>query len=225
MDRSEVARQKAEELHVALANTGVCPTQPVAFARAEAKRRNIEVEKLPQGDVRLHGGRALYDPGASLILHEDAGDDFVHAFLIAHEIGHVECGGGHEYSVTANADPLRTAEAAPVGVDRVVDYSRRQRQEVQMDLFARELLLPRSLMRRLHVEEGLTASAIAARYKRRMPWLLSNFLMPCYSRQLHFRKRILLHQRSCTPINSQPSLIVENHFCSKLGLVLAKRKR
>ncbi|MHB0958780.1 MAG: UvrD-helicase domain-containing protein [Pirellulaceae bacterium] len=165
MDRSEVARQKAEELHVALANTGVCPTQPVAFARAEAKRRNIEVEKLPQGDVRLHGGRALYDPGAFLILHEDAGDDFVHAFLIAHEIGHVECGGGHEYSVTANADPLRTAEAAPVGVDRVVDYSRRQRQEVQMDLFARELLLPRSLMRRLHVEEGLTASAIAARYK------------------------------------------------------------
>lgn len=165
MDRIEVARQKAEELHVALANTGVCPTQPVAFAMAEAKRRNIEVEKLPQGDVRLHGGRALYDPDAFLILHEDAGDDFVHAFLIAHEIGHVECGGGHEYSVTANADLLRTAEAAPVGVDRVVDYSRRQRQEVQMDLFAREFLLPRSVMRRLHVEEGLTASAIADRYK------------------------------------------------------------
>jgi len=165
MDRIEVSRQKAEELHKALADSGVCPTQPLAFVLAEAGRRNIEVEKVPQRDVRLHGARALYDPDAWLILHEDVGDEFVHAFLIAHEIGHVECGGEHEYSVTANADPLRAAEAARVGVDRVVDYSRRERQEVQMDLFAREFLLPRSWMRRLHLEEQLSASAISARCK------------------------------------------------------------
>lgn len=165
MDRNEVSRQKAEELHQALVDSGVCPTQPLAFASAEAGRRNIEVAKVPQGDVRLHGARALYDPDALLILHEDVGDEFIHAFLIAHEIGHVECGGGNEFSVTENADPLRTAEAAPVGVDRVVDYSRRARQEVQMDLFAREFLLPRSWMRRLHLEEQLSASAISARCK------------------------------------------------------------
>lgn len=165
MDRIEVSRQKAEELHKALADSGVCPSQPLTFALAEAGRRNIDVEKVPQGDVRLHGARALYDPDAWLILHEDVGDEFVHAFLIAHEIGHVECGGEHEYSVTANADPFRAAEAAPVGVDRVVDYSRRERQEVQMDLFAREFLLPRGWMRRLHLEERLSASAISARCK------------------------------------------------------------
>lgn len=141
MDTIEVSRQRAEQLHNALATSGVCPTQPHVFALAEARRRNIEVERVPKGDVRLHGARALYDPDALLILHEDVGDDFVHAFLIAHEIGHVECGGEDEYSTTENADPLRTAEAAPVGVDRVVDYSRRERQEVQMDLFAREFLL------------------------------------------------------------------------------------
>ncbi len=165
MDRNEVSRQKAEELHKTLAASGVCPTQPLAFALAEAGRRNIEVAKVPQGDVRLHGARALYDPDALLILHEDVGDEFIHAFLIAHEIGHVECGGGHEYCVTENADPLRTAEAAQVGVDRVVDYSRRARQEVQMDLFAREFLLPRSWMRRLHLEEQLSAAAISTRCK------------------------------------------------------------
>ena len=45
-------------------------------------------------------------------------------------------------SEVTEIDPARPAEAAPVGLDRVVDYGRRQRREVQMDLFAREFLLP-----------------------------------------------------------------------------------
>ena len=45
----------------------------------------------------------------------------------------------------------------------MVDYGRRQRREVQIDLFAREFLLPRPVVRKLHIEEGLTASAIAQR--------------------------------------------------------------
>jgi superfamily I DNA/RNA helicase len=62
-----------------------------------------------------------------------------------------------------NIDPARPAEAAPVGLDRVADYGRRQRREVQMDLFAREFLLPRAIARWLHLERNLTATAIAAR--------------------------------------------------------------
>jgi Zn-dependent peptidase ImmA (M78 family) len=139
--------------------------EPYAFACAEAKRRNLAVEKVPQGDIRLHGGRALYDPDALLILHEDAGEDFANSFLVAHEVGHVEFGGQEEFSSTTSADPLRSSEVAPVGVDRVVDYSRRGRREVQMDLFAREFLLPRSWMRRLHLDDKATASEIAARCK------------------------------------------------------------
>ena len=56
------ARQKAEELHVALANTEVRPTQPVAFARAEAhaehRSRKATAGRCP------HGGCGLHDPGA-----------------------------------------------------------------------------------------------------------------------------------------------------------------
>jgi hypothetical protein len=48
-------------------------------------------------------------------------------------------------------------------MDRVVDYGRRQRREVQLDLFARELLLPRTVARVLHLDQGLPASAIAAK--------------------------------------------------------------
>ncbi len=88
----EVARQRAAELHEAATTHGYDPARPYSFALAEATRRDIEVEKIPRSDVRLRGGRAVYDPDALLILHEDAGDEFTNAFLVAHEIGHVELG-------------------------------------------------------------------------------------------------------------------------------------
>ena len=165
MDAIEVSRQVAERLHLEAVRRGQDPWRPYEFVLAEAGRRDLAVEKVPTGDVRLHGGRALYDPDALLILHEDTGDDFAHAFLVAHEIGHVEFGGHAEATVTTTADPTRPAEAAPVGIDRVVDYGRRERREVQMDLFAREFLLPRPIARHLHLTDGMTATQIAERLR------------------------------------------------------------
>lgn len=161
MDTIEVSRQRAEQLHYAAASCGHDPCQPYLFACAEARRRNLAVECIPKNDVRLHGGRALYDPDALLILHEDSGDAFTNAFFVAHEIGHVEFGGADEFISTSETDPLRSAEVASVGVDRVVDYNRKQRREIQMDLFAREFLLPRSWMRKLHLDGRQTATSIA----------------------------------------------------------------
>ena len=163
MDTVEVTRQTAERLHSDAVERGLDPWRPYEFACAEARRRKITVEKLAKGDVRLGNARASYDPGALTILHEDAGDDFINAFLVAHEIGHVEFGGAAEANTSSELDPSRPAEAAPVGVDRVIDYGRRERREVQMDLFGREFLLPRSAARRLHVTDGMTASGIATR--------------------------------------------------------------
>lgn len=162
MNSLEVSRQRAERLHADAVATGCDPKRPYEFARAEAARRQIEVGRVPKGDVRLHGGRAVYDPDALLILHEDSGDQFTDAFLVAHEVGHVELGGHAEPSTTMDVDFLRPSEVVPLGVDRVVDYSRRQRREVQMDLFAREFLLPRSWVRSLHLDRGASASDIAA---------------------------------------------------------------
>jgi superfamily I DNA/RNA helicase/Zn-dependent peptidase ImmA (M78 family) len=161
MNSLEVSRLRAAELHAEAVASGHDPKASYALALAEAGKRDIEVAKVPKGNNRLYGGRAVYNPRTLLILHEDTGDEFTNAFLVAHEIGHVELGGVAELSISRNVDPLRPSEAAPVGVDRVADYSRRQRREVQMDLFARELLLPRSWLRRLHVEERLTAADIA----------------------------------------------------------------
>jgi superfamily I DNA/RNA helicase len=165
MDSIEVSRQRAERLHADAIAAGDDPWNSYAFACAEAKRRDLVVEKVPPGDVRLFGGRALYDPDALLILHEETGDNFTNAFLVAHEVGHVDCEGLAEPFLSIAIDPLRSSETIPLGVDRVVDYSRRERREVQMDLFAREFLMPRSWLRTLHIDEQSSATAIAEKLR------------------------------------------------------------
>jgi superfamily I DNA/RNA helicase/Zn-dependent peptidase ImmA (M78 family) len=163
MDAIELARQVAERLHTQAVANGHDPWEPFAFARAEAERRGLDVEVAARGAAVLDGGRAVYIARDSLILHEDAGTPFERAFLIAHEIGHAELGDAADSTAAREIDPARPVEASPVGLDRVVDYGRKQRREVQMDLFAREFLLPRSVVRRLHLEEELSATVIAER--------------------------------------------------------------
>ena len=163
MDAIELARQRASELHDALVHLGEDPTKPYELVRREAGRRDIEVRAYRPGDSMLAGGRALYDADARTIRHEETGDAFLNAFLVAHEIGHAESGGEIKRSPTREVDWNRSADPAATGADRVIDYSRNARQEVQMDLFARELLFPRPLARRWHLDEGLSASQIADR--------------------------------------------------------------
>ena len=163
MDGVELARQIAAGLHAELVASGADPWSPYVFAVAEAQRRGIDVEPTSAGAAVLNGGRATYVAADKLIVHEGSGSPFDQAFLVAHEIGHVELGDDPEAGGVPLIDPGRPAESSPIGMDRVVDYGRRQRREVQMDLFARELLLPRAVARKLHIDDGLTASAIAAR--------------------------------------------------------------
>jgi superfamily I DNA/RNA helicase len=163
MDSIEIARQIASDLHTQAVAKGEDPLHPYAFVVAEATRREIDVEKIAPSAAMLNGGRATFIPKDALILHENIGTPFEQAFLIAHEIGHADLGDDPAEPVL-NIDPARSSEPSPVGIDRVVDYSPRQRREVQMDLFAREFLLPRPVVRKLHVEEGLTVSQIAERF-------------------------------------------------------------
>ncbi|CAN5366901.1 UvrD-helicase domain-containing protein [soil metagenome] len=162
MDAAELGRRRAADLHEQAASIGHDPRQPYAFVLAEAKRRGLDVEKANPGSGILDGGRATYVPADGLIIHENIGSDFDQAFLVAHELGHVELGDASGPVTVTEVDPVRPSEPSPVGFDRVVDYGRHQRREVQMDLFAREFLLPRALVRRLHIDSGLSASQIAA---------------------------------------------------------------
>lgn len=164
MDALELARQHAKRLHDEAVERGSDPWIPYQFAVGIAEELGITVEPCGPGAAILDGAHATFDSEIPLIVHENVGTPFEQAFLVAHEIGHAELGDGEEDDgAVTQIDPARTSEASPVGMDRVVDYSRRQRREVQMDLFARELLLPRPLVVDLHVVQGLTCSEIAGR--------------------------------------------------------------
>ena len=163
MDAVELARQFAARLHFEAVARGHDPWQPYAFAIEEARRRELDVEATARGAAMLNNGRATFIAADRLILHENVGTPFEQAFLVVHEVAHVELGDDPDGEPAGEIDPARAAEPSPTGIDRVVDYDRRQRREVQMDLFAREFLLPRPVVRKLHLEDGLSASAIAER--------------------------------------------------------------
>ncbi len=165
MDSVELARQIAAQLHRQAVSSGADPAKPYDFAIAEASRRDLDVEMAAPGAAILNGGRAIFSSLDRLIIHESVGTEFDKAFLVAHEIGHAELGDDPQGEPVREIDPARSAEPSPVGMDRVVDYGRRQRREIQMDIFAREFLLPREVLRFLHLEGRYTASQIAERFK------------------------------------------------------------
>lgn len=166
MDVVELARQEAASLHRSALEKGFDPTKPYEFVRKIASElRDLDVEDASPGASILNGSRATLSPKDHLVIHERCATEFEQAFLVAHELGHELLGDSPTEADGATFDPMRPAEASPVGEERVVDYGRRQRREVQMDLFARELLLPREVMRRLHVHEEQSASEIATRFK------------------------------------------------------------
>lgn len=160
MDAVEIARHRAAALHEMVVSDGTDPWDPHAIATAVALARGLDVEPIEPGSPLLAGGRAQFDPKNRAIRHEDVGTDFDKAFLIGHELGHATLGDDRAEHIARDVDPTRSSEAAPVGEDRVVDYSRWQRREIQMDLFGRELLLPRKRAKALHLG-GMTASEIA----------------------------------------------------------------
>jgi superfamily I DNA/RNA helicase len=163
VDAVELGRQRAAALHWEAVEAGNDPWRPYKFAVAEAVRRGLDVEPTSPGAALLDGGRATLIAKDALILHENNGSLFEQAFLVVHEVAHAELGDAPDDEGSPEIDPARPADPSPSGIDRVVDYGRRERREVQMDLFAREFLLPRPVVRKLHVDDGMTASEIATK--------------------------------------------------------------
>jgi Zn-dependent peptidase ImmA (M78 family) len=163
MDATEATRREAERIHLAAVAVGDDPWNLLEFVISEAVRQELDVYALPRGDSALKSGRAVYDSQIGCILYEDSGSSFDRAFLIAHELGHVVLEGGFQDVITADVQQDRSVEEAPIGIEKVLDYGAKERREVRMDLFARELLLPRSVARHLHIDDNWTSNDIANR--------------------------------------------------------------
>jgi hypothetical protein len=163
LEAFELIRKSAGQLHDDLVRAGADPFQPLALVQAAIASLDLDFVFLPPGDPALKGGKALLDEQTGTIRCEDAGSPVDRALLIAHEIGHVRIHAGSSACTAEDIDPSRSAEAAPVGLQRVEDYGVRERRELQANVFARELVFPRTLARRLHHDEALSASDIAKR--------------------------------------------------------------
>jgi DNA helicase-2/ATP-dependent DNA helicase PcrA len=165
MDPFEPIRSRAAALHRELVLAGGDPFDPLSLAQAAAGRRGIEVVWLPRGDPALKGAQALYDEQCGTICCEAEPDPATRALLVAHEVGHSELHAGSMSCVESDVDPSRSTEPAPVGLQRVEDYGARERRELQANVYARELLLPRAFARDRYLIDDLTSAAISDRTK------------------------------------------------------------
>lgn len=177
MDAFEAIRIQAADLHGKVAVAASELMSPLALVNAAVKLLDLEpVAWLPVGDPALKGARAVFDEQSGAIFAEDKGDEATRALLIAHEIGHVCIHGGTVCCTEHDVDPTRSTEAAPVGLQRVEDYGAHERRELQANVFARELLLPRTLARRLFVDDCNTAATISALLKLPIPLVRQQIL-------------------------------------------------
>lgn len=164
MDAFDPIRRAADELHRKTIEIGGDPMDPLAFVTAAVEQLpdlELELVWLDPGNPGLKGARARFDDQAGIICCENVGDPASRALLVAHELGHAKLHAGSLNCGPGDIDASQPTETAAVGLQRVESYSAHERQELQANVFAREFVLPRSLARKLYLNDNLSASAIA----------------------------------------------------------------
>jgi len=136
-------------------------TPCAAVVEALLERHDILLTLLPAKSVALSGARALFDEQLRAICAERVADEGEQAVLVVHEVAHSILHPSSAQCASDDIDGSRPVERAQLGLQRIDSYGARERRELQANVFAREFLLPRPHARRLHVDEGLTASAIS----------------------------------------------------------------
>src|SRR5689334_7305155 len=161
MDAFESIRTAAAALRSELAKTRNNTARSLDLAESAARHLELDIVWVEADDPQLKGARAAFDQQGGLIVCAKDGDASERAMRVAHEIGHVRIHGSSTACAPADIDGSQSIEVAPIGLQRVEDYGGRERRELQANVFARELLIPRTTALSLHVDEGLGASEIA----------------------------------------------------------------
>ena len=107
---------------------------------------NLGIERLDKGALELGDGDAcLHRNERYIYVRKDVNDD-EYAELVAHELGHWELDVEKIPTTVASLTAMARTEGSP-GVVYVEAYGARERQELQANVFGRELLLPRYVAR------------------------------------------------------------------------------
>lgn len=144
--RSEAlaTRAKLDPLH---AHTSV--TAKVLLQKVESAL-NIAIESVPPTYPDLGGGTAVLQREQLFIYVSTEVDKWDAEFcgLVAHELGHYFLDATKPATTVAHLSTLLGSAGSPA-VLKVEAYGARERQELQANVFARELLLPREVARQL----------------------------------------------------------------------------
>src|SRR5579871_4844713 len=163
-------RQRACAMHLQLRarieGDGVLVPAEALLKAAEAET-GMKRQKLPMDDPLLSGAYALLDREAKRIRYAVDGplSPGQVRLILAHEFAHFWL---HPDMTTDSIEgdvvqEMLATEGFPLATDQVAEgYSPAERRETEANLFAAELLLPGPLLRRIVVEQGASASWIAA---------------------------------------------------------------
>lgn len=142
----EEALKLREELLGAQKDLPVSSKELLSASRIEPGL-NIGVQEVPSTSGILKGGKATLRRKEGWIYCRDTDSWAEKAYLIGHELGHLRLDPDvDEDTVHRTADEFVPASPASAYVEA---YGARERDELQKNVFGRELLLPRSLARQL----------------------------------------------------------------------------
>lgn len=145
-DEAHVARAK---LAPGLAHTFLSAKD--LLSRVE-KVLNIAIEHVAPSYADLGGGSAVLHREQQFIYVSTSVDEWGDNFcgLVAHELGHFILDSSKPALTIAELSTLFGSDGSP-GALKVEAYGARERQELQANVFARELLLPRDVARALAI--------------------------------------------------------------------------
>lgn len=113
-------------------------------------RLDLGVEQVPEGSPELGGGDACLQRVEKYIYVLKGLPEETHAELVAHELGHWNLDAQKTPVTIASLKSLGSIDGTPALV-KVEAYGARERQELQANVFGRELLLPRDIARELYI--------------------------------------------------------------------------
>lgn len=143
-----------------LFKSGGDPSAPALLAAA-TEITGIKRIPLPAEDNLLMGAEATFDRLANVIFfNSDVGDEMA-AFYQMHEFAHYQLHDGNWSCESDDIDPEASEDEIPLGIARVESYNPREQAEREANIYAREVLLPSTVLHRWFVEEGVKASEIA----------------------------------------------------------------
>lgn len=151
MNPFQRAREEAQELRKFLLDQRA--SEPVhskdILAMIEG-RLHLGVEQVPKDSPELGGGDACLQRAEKYIYVAKGLPDEIYAAIVAHELGH--------WRLDSQKPPVTVASLKSLGgidgtaaVVTVEAYGAHERQELQANVFSRELLLPRAIARDLYI--------------------------------------------------------------------------